>query len=187
MPSSRPIQNLSTGFLSLLGIKNMGKLPENLPDSVQPVINMAEWYKFAEARQQIVQEILGAGSAFTGFLLPLNAIPNSQGPPDGEAWWVHEATAMLAFDAAEPTVNVFGLMSCASFESNAGSTVLLGNPNTTTGSFSAVPTNGAVICAPSIRDFFAPPGTKFGMSATHVSATNAFEARAMIRYTPLKI
>jgi hypothetical protein len=40
----RPIQNATAGFLSLLNIKNVGKNPDTLLESVQPIVNMEPWW-----------------------------------------------------------------------------------------------------------------------------------------------
>lgn len=185
MPASRPVQNLATGFLSLLGIKNMGKLPEFLPDSVQPTIDMSEWYKFSNAQQLLLQETYAA--PLSGVVIPQSALLINGLVPEGRVWWVHETSTAFIWDATDATVNAFGLMAYAEYLSQAGSTVLLGNPNTTSGAFSAVPTSGVTIQTPSLRNFFLPAGGMLGASVTHVSGTNPVVAIMSVRYTELLV
>lgn len=47
--ASRPIQSQANGFLSLLNLKNLGRLPDTLPDVVQPVLDMLPWYASSTA------------------------------------------------------------------------------------------------------------------------------------------
>lgn len=85
---SGPIQLIPPGFLGLLALKNMGRLPDFLQGNVQPTLEMGDWYlrSAIEPWDQTSNVLVpaGAGGAF---------VPFGTGPitvPEGEWWFVHD-------------------------------------------------------------------------------------------------
>lgn len=182
----RPVSSLSSGFLSLIGVKNQGKAPDVLDDTLQPVIDMGEWYKGANSVNRYVIET-GFVVQLSGILIPTPAAGAIE-VPDGQVWWIHEVTFGLQAGAAGDNLEGYGVASAAAF--------LPGNPQhnmvgpmvdwVSIGS----PIAGVVGHAPSLRDFLAPPGTTFGGAATMAYNSNggapaAFSTFVSVRYTPM--
>lgn len=92
---SKPVQALAPGYLGLLGLKNMGKLPGESHDSVQPVLDMREFYEngrieYAGGDISIVQQSAN-GIAFSPGI----------GPGDNELWVILGGALLISIDAAE--------------------------------------------------------------------------------------
>lgn len=78
---SRPIQTPTAGYLGLLGLKNMGKLPEVAQDDVQPIVDI-EKFMLAGNRRYVfgsTNALIAGAAGFenlvgTGFTVPDNKI-----------------------------------------------------------------------------------------------------------------
>jgi len=92
--ASRPIQGYPVGFLSLLGLKNLGKLPDTLPDQVLAAFEMGPYY--LRGLREIVEP--GVAAVATGGYQSVNVMATPV--PDGEVWFVHSFS--LRFQAAAP-------------------------------------------------------------------------------------
>lgn len=90
MAVSRPIQKHAGGLLDFLQIKNAGKNPSDLPDSIQPVLEMRDWLW-----QTYAEMVAGTDAAITAFA-PVDKIT----VPANEWWALHEAVATATLVAA---------------------------------------------------------------------------------------
>jgi len=164
MPSG-PIQTLPAGLLSALELKNMGNNPVALRDDVQPVIDLTRWYG-----NQDIQVVGGFGNFssaldYAGFF----NVAGFAAVPEGEMWWVRQYTASLLISDDATDIELIGFSSAAIFREVFDGPFapirgrLVGEP-TSIPKDTIVPANqnGFEWFAPSLRDFWAPPGTNFG-------------------------
>lgn len=176
MPS-RPISSLANGFLTLLGVKNMGKNPEVLLDEVRPVLEMRDWYLNSNI-QEAVASAAGVATELAGF-------QGSMVVPAGELWWVDALTVRIdSAPASTPRI----LQLAAAMRTN-GTKYLVG-----IGADLDQPAGlitGTSFYAPSLRGFFAPGGATLGATAGLISnvvgGVEAYSIRTFARYTPLQI
>jgi len=90
----KPIQAYPPGFMSLLSLKNMGKLPDTLLENVQATFDLESWY--LRGANQVLNPLI-SGVATGG--LQSQAV---LGPvPEGELWFVQHF-AIKVFTAAPP-------------------------------------------------------------------------------------
>lgn len=101
---SKPIQLIPPGLLGLLQLKNNGKNPQELPDQVQAIMEMRDWYMECN-HETVVQTVDVANGAvgFTAYTTPIIV-------PATEYWFVEDytvqtntaliATSVVSFAAA---------------------------------------------------------------------------------------
>lgn len=94
---SKPLQALAPGYLSLLGLKNMGTLPGEAMDTVQPVVDMLQFFYRGQTTIRAGdipdQNFAGPGNnSFTPALVV----------PEGKIWVV--LGGYLALNIAPPQV-----------------------------------------------------------------------------------
>jgi len=94
MPS-KPIQGYPLGFLSLLGLKNLGKLPDTLIDEVRGTFDLQEWY-LRGAKEVVVPAVTVAATGGTQSIAVAGSLV-----PEGEAWYIHNF-GVHVFCAAPP-------------------------------------------------------------------------------------
>jgi len=82
---SRPIQVIPPGLLGFLQLKNSGQAPAELPDTLQGVLELRDWY--FQARLVVSNQIHG-GSAATAVFGFQAYSPNTIVVPEREYWWV---------------------------------------------------------------------------------------------------
>lgn len=99
---SGPIQTFAPGFLELLQLKNRGRNPAVLLDSVQPTIDMLQFYLQAQITSESVTSLTAAGGVIT-FHTVLGA--NSQEPQ-----WVHNFSVYVPVGAATTDVASIALV-----------------------------------------------------------------------------
>lgn len=92
MPS-RPVQGYPVGFLSLLGLKNLGKLPDVLLDEVRPSFDVTGWY-LRGIRVPITQDVLDIGTGVVQTIFITTRVP------EGEVWFVHSSLVRIEPGAA---------------------------------------------------------------------------------------
>ena len=80
---SGPIQVIPPGFLGLLNLKNLGRLPDTLQGTVQPTVDLEAWWLRATAQDQpqAAQTAVTTGASVVSFATPVVV-------PDDETWWV---------------------------------------------------------------------------------------------------
>lgn len=210
MPVFRPIQPLAPGFLNLLGLKNLGALPNGLIDEVRPVLDMTSWYlngnELVASAQDQWQADLGAGPLAGFFQVGSQAITglNPQTVPDGQLWWVEDLDVWFAVTApSDPTLTVTFEAAQASAAASLPPTFAApGFPtrhivHNCTGFGGFGPSEPPVLTPefhlPKIGRFFAPAGTQFGLVTAGLAAYDNTPAaqrlslQLSIRYTPLTI
>lgn len=80
-------QLIPPGFLSLFEIKNNGKNPGDILSTVQPGLDMVEWFFNANA------ELISGDASFISGTLGLQSIDNAQlQVPTNQWWYVHGVT-----------------------------------------------------------------------------------------------
>lgn len=96
MAVSRPIQALAPAYQGLLGLKNMGNLPTDQPDTVQPVISMLDFYLQGRRRALSV-----GTSAVNGASLGFVALATAVAVPQNKTWYVMGGSLILSIAAAQ--------------------------------------------------------------------------------------
>lgn len=102
-----PIQVIPPGLMGLLQLKQQGRLPTDLADSVQPVLEMRDWY-FTGRRVATTALFPGAAPLAT-FNVPgvQTFVPSAGGlatVPNGQYWYVDTCAAYGTLAAAADTV-----------------------------------------------------------------------------------
>lgn len=171
----KPIQLVPPGFLGLLQLKQMGKNPVEMLETVAPVFPLADWYlRSIEIQLNTTYTQLMAASAAGGYQAFTN--PAALTVPEDEWWWVANYAARGGLVAGD-TVN--GLRTA--LQTNRTGTVRFGrfgNPINLAG-------QGSVVCFDS--GFWAPPGAEFGLHVTNVVSAAGVTFTADLRYSPCPI
>lgn len=156
---SGPIQLNPPGLLALLQVKNSGKNPTVLLDSVSPTVDMGTWYmRSMQEYSQVVGNLPADGSGTLGVSISV---------PQGEWWFVHELGLEVRAGAADAAATcIFGLVMRPLSVSNALPITQWSQP--LVGSATLRPFGFAVA-----RGFWAPPGAPlFAEGHYTVGATN---------------
>ena len=207
MPIWRPIQPTATGFLSLLGLKNLGRNPDALLDELRPSIDMAPWFLNGAALTRATVETWPAAAGNISGFWRIGATPITGAGditvPDGQLWYVHEVCVEVG-----PTslvnlsdISLYMASAAARIPPGAGppgfsTPHFIANPGGFQGSpvlTAVAPVNAVTVAINQVGKFFAPAGTQFGM---HAGLCNIYDttpalmdvgANLSVRYTPLSI
>jgi len=142
----RPIQTGTAGLLSLMAMKNVGKNPDSLLETVTPTLDMVEWWMRSEARPESVDGVMAATSeSFT----PVGTIAH-------EREWVYVHYGFFVISSAVSTITV-----SANIQKPAP------GPQTIWGSdFSDSKANAGVFFSVlGVRDLWIPPGFRLTFNA----------------------
>jgi len=103
----RPVNPKADGFLSLLGIKNLGRNPEFLMESVQPTIDMQRWYMEANCIERMgYADVPNPDPSLVGYLPATDPlVGTSIIVPEGQLWFMLDASARFLWAAG--TENTF--------------------------------------------------------------------------------
>lgn len=141
---SGPIQVTPSGLLGFFNLKNSGRNPGVLLDSVGPSIEMRDWY-FASQLDSLTDTVsVTAAQATFAFV-------NLVVPPT-EAWWVESATLIADVTVAQ-TLN----LALAKLVSPPSGRVVIISPN----QGYTTPAGGARIAIGGKCGFFLAPGSGF--------------------------
>lgn len=212
MPAYRPIQPLAPGLLSLLGLKNLGRLPDGFADEVRPSLDLERWYLNGSSIILSTAEDwtadVGAGE-ITGFFrigaTPITGFGDIT-VPDGELWWVEDIDVGVSITApSDPltlaTLELANASSAARLPPGGFAAGGIGAPHIVHAPHLAYsgynPTvspmvNPVEIHLDKVGQFFAPAGTQFGLVAGSIAAYDAVPAplrlnvTLSVRFTPLK-
>lgn len=161
----RPIQPNAAGLLSLLGLKNLGRQPESLLETVQPSMEMFRF--FTEGRAEFV------GGSFS---VPMAGNYNATGftstdlqVPEGELWYVHHyhcevyviangGTQVLTCEGLRSAILLPGTIPGSSFSGPTITSDMQGPFRNTS------PPVDLVLGGGSISDVFVPARSAFGAS-----------------------
>lgn len=168
---SRPIQGRAPGYLGLLELKNLGKLPEEALETVQPVIDMngyylrgsAQWYQTALSRTDGPATYNSFGP-FTGNPLVV---------PDGQWWWIEYMAVRFFAAGAGATLE----QGAVAMQGPGGI-----NPFTLWDPVSVTAARTGVVSV--ARDFWAPAGSRLGVWLGVVGVANITSELVGLRYTP---
>lgn len=209
MPIWRPIQPTATGFLSLLGLKNLGRNPDALLDELRPGIDMNRWYlNGGEVVRGTADSWLVASGELTGFFA-VGSLPITGGGaitvPANELWWVEDVDVKIGVVAPSvPTaldqVVLYQASAAARLPLCAGPPGfalrhIVSNPQGYQGVTPVVLpiTNGLTVPLAHVGRFFAPAGTEFGIMAGLISLVDSTPAlldigiEMTLRYTPVTV
>jgi len=171
------LQPAPPGLLSLLQLKQRGQNPDALGDTVVPVIDLTHWYGLDS-----VEAVDGMGT-FPSNVAYVGAVGVTSGAmqltPEGEVWWVHEFSAAWLYDEATTTSIYANNLAPCMFRRELGPLVgreiLIGEPlqnySSADNPLSGVLTeSGSSINTTSLRNFWALPGSTFGINQTFFGA-----------------
>lgn len=173
MRISKPVQIIPPGFLGFLQLKNNGVNPTELPDNLQPVIEMRDWMLQARARDWppgFSQRALAPGTyGYLPFTNPISV-------PNNEQWYVWQYTARAVLTATD------GLALRVAYRSIVTGTT----PVHVLGSVSSASGAGAV-AAISAQPFWLPPGAELGLYVEGIVSAGTIAVAGEVRYTPLPL
>jgi hypothetical protein len=138
----RPISARADGLLSLLGIKNLGRNPDLLNESVQPQLDVEPWYLRSSA--------IAARSDFVPAFASENFVLPALSAADNEWLYVHMAFGQLFTGGGVVTASGQFIV----FKSVAGSSLIIYK----TPEVQSVLVGGAGESVSNIRDIWIPPG-----------------------------
>jgi len=164
---SAPIQTQPAGLLGFLQLKNMGQNPSVLPDRLQPILEMFEWYMQSSA--EILQQ---AGSAFT-----TAGVKVIHTVPAGE-WWVVDDFQAVA------TIDVGGSLEAAPCYQTPG--FGLGHLIDELRTFAVAGGNAPFFMPRDNRPLLLPPGSTLGLFVRNV-AVGVTVLVGNVRFARLKI
>lgn len=160
------VQPAAPGLLSLLDLKQRGSNPDTLSGTIVPTVDLTHWL---QADEPEIMQAAGlsfiTGTDYAGAALLVS--PAALEVPANEMWWVREYTVAIQCAAGISAVNIQQLMPVLFYRngSSVGSASfrrgrLVGQSCPVT---NIVPASGLMdFHAPSLRDFWAPPGSLFG-------------------------
>lgn len=179
---SRPINVIAPGLLGFFQLKQSGKNPDELSDTVIPSLEMFDWYMQARLVDSFITIGGGASSTrtsangVTGFV---SFTTNPIEVPQGEAWWVWNynvtTNALPAGDSVQfaPAIAILGASVIPYPVANLSTLI-----------------QGSAAGRPAIHGasgFFAGSGARFGLYSTvNETATNVTYA-GWVRYARLQL
>lgn len=153
-----PVQVIPPGLLGFLQLKQQGRNPAELLESLYPVLELTDWY--LQARTLDHSQAVGIASIAIGFGAAIQNLfaPTPITVPDGEMWWVEEYTVQSG-NLAAATERC--QLQCAMYTPLVGTVnaYLLGDPSPDITGNAVVRRNAA-----RARHFFAPPGAGLGFA-----------------------
>jgi len=96
---SGPIQNIPPGLLGLLNLKNTGRLPDVLNGTVQPTVDLQDWWLRSVAIQLVATPSRSVAPGVVQDFVPFVA-PNDITVPGNEWWWVQGYTLQFLGNAS---------------------------------------------------------------------------------------
>lgn len=161
---SGPIQVIPAGFLGLLQLKNLGRLPDTLMGSVQPTVDMLEMWLRATLTAGLPSGTHAlAGPAFAGYT-PFTGVAIIV--PDSEWWYVESFSVRTDTIGAGETIQ--GLAPAIQWNVGGGVKYATLGPLTALVTGTAAGTQAISTSKP----FWAPPGAQLGFWCE--SAVGAF-------------
>lgn len=158
---SGPIQIIPPGLLGYFQLKNRGRNPTDMPETLFPMMDLLEWYLHANGEQlaTLSFSIPATGSDSQPFAGLGGIVPN------GEWWYVHY---MCAFSAPLLAADTVEKLQCAVIVSDPSpQTILLGQASnqTMTGANKRQWAGGQM-------GAFIGPGAALGIFYSAITATN---------------
>lgn len=172
---SGPIQVIPPGLLGMLQLKNFGKLPSEMPEVLQPVLELRDWMLQANSRVIGPYTTTWANNqtGFANFPTPSLLIV-----PPSEWWYVHQLTVYVSLPLGTDSAQYWPGMALT----NAGQIISLGRSSTET-----------VVAGPNrflytfTEPFFAPPSAQLGALIGQATTATTLAASATVRLTSLPV
>lgn len=139
----RPIQTGAAGFLSLMGLKNLGKNPDAIGDVVQPTIGMEGWWLRGSAQALFTSKTMAAATELW--------TPAGFNATDREWLYIHYITVSLSGAAGAADEGVHFTMT------NGVQTLWTGELH-----FMQPLSGNDPLAIATLRDRWVPPGFRFG-------------------------
>lgn len=140
------ISRLPVGLLDFLGLKNLGRNPDELALTVVPMLDMRDFYLADRWTNVVETGLSAAGTANTSTVTRV---------PAGEIWWIKQYQVSTSPLGAGQTLR---LQAFASLPGAASASQFTGELD------QAAQATVGEICRASVRDFLAIGGTQFGFT-----------------------
>lgn len=172
---SRPIQTQPSGLLGFLQLKNMGKNPAELPDSLQAVLEMREWFWETNSQDLLVggniTPLTGSTTGVTLFTVP-----------SGFYWALLDVSYGLSIGAGD------SMEAALVYRAPQGGVQFLNDLVFHDGASAGFTGVGRFFASRSNRIVLLPPGTTIELAITRVTnVTGALAAQLALRYTALQV
>lgn len=182
MENSRPIQVYPPGLLGFLQLKNIGRNPEELPNVLQPTLDLFDWIMKARAEDIVPSRVASApGIALANGQIGLQRFsPNVPVTRSNEWWWVENYTVGTGTLGATDTSGfALGFLTPTVGASNL---YVVGTPSPiVTGT-----ANGRALTA-FAGGFFLPPSSELVLRVMANDTATTISYSAFVRFTPLPI
>lgn len=183
-----PIQIIPQGLMGLLQLKQTGKLPGWLATSVQPTIDLRDWYMNSRRLDEFSLPIqTKTGSVTTGlgkgvYAMSTGGAAGAVGAnvPQNQMWFVDWWTVQASMDAAASVVTFAPTLG------SAGSLTVVPLANAVTFGGGARVIDAWVVANPG-RPFWAGPGDQFMVWVADVSSVGGIVFTVHMRVTVLPI
>jgi len=182
-----PIQLIPPGLMGLMQLKQAGRLPTWLSETVAPVVDLSDWYKAARRLDNI--SLFGVPAIQTAALATgANGVQNftvganPPSVPNGQIWWVDQLVIKCSLVATTDLLR--------------GQPILMGPQGNNAASWQALgPDVSNQTAIPRAqwfsmradRPFWAFPGDIFGLFLFDLSSTAGIVFSLQMRATPMPI
>lgn len=92
------VSNLPRGFQTLVGLKDMGQTPRQVPSVLAPTLDLRDFY-LTNLRETLVENVANFTTAGTKLFASLIV-------PAGEVWWIHQFSINVNPLPAASTIRV---------------------------------------------------------------------------------
>lgn len=182
-----PIQVVPPGLLGLLQLKQLGRLPDKLTDTVAGVIELRDWFLTARRVETLTlfptipTKALATGNNGNQ-LFQSGAPPANCVVPQNQIWWVEELSVDVVNTGAMVATDLIRF--APEIVNNQGNVFLLTGPDVSDYILAA---RTRVMTARCDRGFWAFPGDGFAIRVFDVVTTNGYTATMHLRATPCPI
>jgi len=178
---SGPIQAIPAGLLGFFNLKNVGRNPAVMPDTVQPTLELRDWYFESLAVFDLEPHSITFNPALgvTGFN-PYTLATVNMSVPENEFWWVEQLSLRAILGAATDKLSFAPAYRARPLGTQD---IVLGQPSEyfvgdgTGGAYAAVTASG----------FFLPAGAQLGIWIQKIASAGTITVDSTLRYTPLPI
>lgn len=168
-----PIQVFAEGLLGFLQLKNNGRNPHNLDNSLYGMIEIRDWLFASRERIPNAESIVVNSIGFKTFTTPIVV-------PAAEMWYVTHYSVFAALGAAGDSILLRTAMGGPMTSPGTTGVALLGDARSNNGA--------GVICEANIqRPFFAPQGSRIGFYVSNIATVGGINVEGAIRYVRLPI
>lgn len=169
-----PIQVFAEGLLGFLQLKNNGRNPHNLDNSIYGMVELRDWLF---ATRETIPTATSVNTNTVGFKVFSPDIT----VPSGEVWWVTHFAAFASLGAAGDSITMRAAMGGPMTGPTTTGIALLGDARSASGA--------GVICEVNAAPggFFAPQGSRLGFYVVQIATAGNISVSSSIRYCRLPI